>query len=137
MAAPTLFRPIFSNFLSLLFLLLHLGCFVFSPSSSSSQNHSSKKRKHSSNLNSSPPPPSTRLKSSTTNAISSSWSYIKRIFSSNKQKINNTQTHNNPSIQSPCSSTGGEIHLFRQINILCLMHTCFEYLKYLIRTNFN
>ncbi|XP_015080163.1 uncharacterized protein LOC107023861 [Solanum pennellii] len=103
--APTLFRPIFSNFLSLLFLLLHLGCFVFSPSSSSSQNQSSKKRKHSSNLNSSPPPPSTRLKSSTTNAISSSWSYIKRIFSSNKQKIINTQTHNNPSIQSPCSST--------------------------------
>lgn len=95
----TLFRPIFSNFLSLLFLLLHLGCFI------SSQNHSSKKRKLSSNRYSSPPPPSTRLKSSTTNAISSSWSYIKRIFSSNKQKIINIPTHHNPSIQSPCSST--------------------------------
>ncbi|CAN4098757.1 unnamed protein product [Withania somnifera] len=96
--ANTLFRPIFSSFLSLLFLLLHLGCFIFS---SSSQTHPSRKRKLSSHRDSSPPPPPSRLKNSTTNPFSSSWSYIKRIFSSNKpipvQKLT--------SMPSPCSST--------------------------------
>ncbi|XP_059300591.1 uncharacterized protein LOC132052898 [Lycium ferocissimum] len=96
MATP--FRPLFSTFLSVLFLLLHLGCFIFP----------SKKRKLSSHSDFSQQPPTSRLKNSTTVAISSSWSYIKRIFSSNKHdpihKIT-SPTHHNPSISSPCSST--------------------------------
>ncbi|KAK4376079.1 hypothetical protein RND71_006756 [Anisodus tanguticus] len=95
----TLFRPLFSTFLSVLFLLLHLGCFIFS----SSQNNPSKKRKLSSHPNSVQPPPS-RPKNSTI-AISSSWSCIKRIFSSNKPNPITSPTHHNPSIPSPCSST--------------------------------
>ncbi|KAK4355996.1 hypothetical protein RND71_024967 [Anisodus tanguticus] len=93
------FRPLLSTFLSVLFLLLHLGCFIFL----SSQNNPSKKQKLSSHPNSLQPPPK-----STTAAISSSWSYIKRIFSSNKpnpvDKIS-SPTHHKSSIQSPCSST--------------------------------
>ncbi|XP_009630930.1 uncharacterized protein [Nicotiana tomentosiformis] len=92
----TVFRPIFSTFLSVIFLLLHLGCFIFS---SASHNQPSKKRKL---------PSDPHSKNKATKVISSSWSYIKRIFSSKPdpiQKNSTSPTHHNPSIQSPCSST--------------------------------
>ncbi|KAJ0020193.1 hypothetical protein Pint_32576 [Pistacia integerrima] len=61
----------FTKFLSLFLLLLHLGCFIFT--SNTTHPPGTKKRKA--------PSPS-RLKPH--KALYSSWSYIKRIFSSNK-----------------------------------------------------
>lgn len=95
--ANTFFRPSFSSFFSTLFLLLHLGCFITS---------SSRKRKLSSQSHhDSPPPSSSRLKLSTTNPFSTSWSYIRRIFSSNKPNYPLQKANKPSSIPSPSSST--------------------------------
>ncbi|XVE59389.1 hypothetical protein DITRI_Ditri05aG0042800 [Diplodiscus trichospermus] len=74
----------FNRFLSLFILLLHLGCFIFA-----SRDHKkpSKKRR-----------PSPLSPSSASHkphkALSSTWSYLKRIFSSSKANCKNTiQTH--------------------------------------------
>ncbi|KAI5675024.1 hypothetical protein M9H77_05974 [Catharanthus roseus] len=108
---------LFSSFLSLL-LLIHLACFNFTTNSAYRQ---SKKRKisdpFSSNINraghhqSSPPPSSRRLKLTTPKALSSSWSFLKRLFSSKSspstvKSSSPTRPLNKPSsIPSPCSST--------------------------------
>ncbi|GFZ01621.1 zinc finger (C2H2 type) family protein [Actinidia rufa] len=77
------FRPFFSNFLSL--FLLHLGCFIFT-TNSHHHHHLSKKRKASPLSHSSP-----SLKHKTRKALSSSWSFLKRI-------LTRTQTHLNPNL---------------------------------------
>lgn len=94
------FRPLFNNFVSLLlFLFLHLGC--FSLTSNRQKHRNSKKTKISPiSLRSSTSP--SRLKSKPHKALSSSWSFFKRIFSSYTPI---PITHPNPSIGSPCSST--------------------------------
>ncbi|KAK2967054.1 hypothetical protein RJ640_015274 [Escallonia rubra] len=90
-------RPLVTNFFSLLLLLLHLGCFIFT---SSHHQHQSKKRKVSPfSLPRSPTPSLAKL--SPQKALSSSWTYLKRVFSSKP----NTQTHPNPTTPSPSSST--------------------------------
>ncbi|KAL3530859.1 hypothetical protein ACH5RR_010181 [Cinchona calisaya] len=90
-------RPLLSNFLYLLLLLLHLGCFIFT---ASSPHLHSKKRKLPAE---SPPPspPTCRLKITPSKVLSSSWSFVKRIFSS---KPTTTPTSSLP-ILSPSSST--------------------------------
>ncbi|CAA2980220.1 Gastrula zinc finger xFG20-1 [Olea europaea subsp. europaea] len=93
------FRPFFSNFFSIFILLfLHLGCFIVS---SSSHHHHQNRRKrkrspdhHQFSHRSFCPP----------KALSSSWSFIKRIFSSNTIS-SPIQVHKAPSIPSPSSST--------------------------------
>ncbi|PSS09478.1 WD repeat-containing protein [Actinidia chinensis var. chinensis] len=77
------FRPFFSNFLSL--FLLHLGCFIFT-TNSHHHHHLSKKRRASPLSHSSP-----SLKHKTRKALSSSWSFLKRI-------LTRTQTHPNPNL---------------------------------------
>ncbi|GFZ19611.1 zinc finger (C2H2 type) family protein [Actinidia rufa] len=78
------FRPFFNNFFALfLLLLLHFGCFIFTTNSHHHHN-SSKKR------NASPPSHSSpSLKHKTRKALSSSWSFLKRI-------LTRTQTHPTP-----------------------------------------
>ncbi|GLU18819.1 hypothetical protein SLE2022_350960 [Rubroshorea leprosula] len=83
MAKPII-GSFFSKFLSLFLLLLHLGCFVFT--ARDYHQTESKKRKIS-YLSSS----SSRIK--THKALSSSWSYLKRIFSSSKLCKTNTDAH--------------------------------------------
>ncbi|GLT63577.1 hypothetical protein SLA2020_361330 [Shorea laevis] len=83
MAKPII-GSFFSKFLSLVLLLLHLGCFVFTARDYHQQQ--SKKRKIS-YLSSS----SSRIK--THKALSSSWSYLKRIFSSSKLCKTSTDAH--------------------------------------------
>ncbi|KAI7739888.1 hypothetical protein M8C21_026812 [Ambrosia artemisiifolia] len=72
-------RPLFTNFISLFFLLLHLGCFFIFPSSRHHRHRPKPPRK--------PPSSAPFLRVSPTKlkrhkSISSSWSFIKRIFSS-------------------------------------------------------
>ncbi|XP_071737921.1 uncharacterized protein [Rutidosis leptorrhynchoides] len=95
------FNPIFTQFLSLIFILIHLGCFFIFPTSDHHRRRSKTTRKPSSPL----PllrPTATKKPRKT---LSSSWSYIKQIFSSNSSSI----TDNNSSIihhvPSPVSST--------------------------------
>ncbi|CAK9164229.1 unnamed protein product [Ilex paraguariensis] len=93
-------HPLFTSFTSLLLLLLHLGCFTFT----SNHHQQSKKRKFSP-LSPHFPPSSSRLnKLKPTKALSSSWSFLKRIFSS-KPTTPSSETHLNRSIPSPSSST--------------------------------
>ncbi|KAK9069110.1 hypothetical protein SSX86_013226 [Deinandra increscens subsp. villosa] len=74
------FHPLFPNFLSLLFiLLLHLGCFLIFPTSRHHRHRPKPPRK--------PPSPASFLRVSATKlkrhkSITSTWSFIKRIFSS-------------------------------------------------------
>ncbi|KAJ9172477.1 hypothetical protein P3X46_015709 [Hevea brasiliensis] len=72
---------VFNKFLSIFILLLHLGCFIFA-----AKDHQppTKKRKVSSTSSS-----STRLKPH--RALSSSWTYLKRIFSSKTYKTSSSQ----------------------------------------------
>ncbi|XP_010262797.1 PREDICTED: uncharacterized protein LOC104601227 [Nelumbo nucifera] len=77
--ATTTVGSLFNGFIALLLLLLHLGCFVFS---TTADGPSTKKRKVSPQTSTSPSPPP-RLKFNSHKALSSSWSYIKRIFSFN------------------------------------------------------
>ncbi|XP_044470957.1 uncharacterized protein LOC123199957 [Mangifera indica] len=79
MAERRVIGSFFTKFLTLFLLLLHLGCFIFT---SKTHPPGTKKRKGPKaappSLSASP----SRLKPH--KALSSSWSYIKRIFSSNK-----------------------------------------------------
>ncbi|KAH9783801.1 C2H2-type domain-containing protein [Citrus sinensis] len=70
----------FYKFLSLFLLLLHLGCFIFPSNNNPSP---TRKKRKASPLSPSPYSPS-RLKTKPHNALSSSWSYLKRIFSNSK-----------------------------------------------------
>ncbi|KAA8543757.1 hypothetical protein F0562_022066 [Nyssa sinensis] len=97
----TSLRPFFINFLSLFLLLIHLGCFVFT---SNGHRHQSKRRKvtplsPSSQL-------SSRLKLKTHKALSSSWCFLKRIFTS--KLTHNTQTHPNSAIPSSNSARSSQ-----------------------------
>ncbi|KAL5814730.1 hypothetical protein ACOSQ4_025371 [Xanthoceras sorbifolium] len=84
----------FNKFLSLLLLLLlHLGCFIFI---TSNHNNNNKRKPKPSPLS-----PSSRLINKPHKALSSSWSYLKRVFSS--KNIN--QTHpSDPTLTSARSS---------------------------------
>ncbi|KAL2508277.1 zinc finger (C2H2 type) family protein [Forsythia ovata] len=94
------FRPFFSNFFSfLIFIFLHLGCFIFS-----SHHHHQNRRKRKLS-------PDHRHSSSRFNrlnppkALSSSWSFVKRIFSSSKPISSPLHVPKASSIPSPSSST--------------------------------
>ncbi|XAR60715.1 hypothetical protein NMG60_11034194 [Bertholletia excelsa] len=84
-------RPFLNTFVSILLVLIHLGCFVFT-----SNAQPSKKRKASPLHN---PSPSLKLK--TNRALSSSWSFLKRIFTS---KPANATYPNSPARSSRHSS---------------------------------
>ncbi|XP_062172029.1 uncharacterized protein LOC133877654 [Alnus glutinosa] len=74
-----------SKFLSIFILLLHLGCFILT---TSTKDHRHSKKRRASHL--SLPSPSFK----TNKALSSSWSFFKRIFSSKPcQTSSATQTH--------------------------------------------
>uniref|UniRef100_A0A5B6ZPF1 C2H2-type domain-containing protein n=1 Tax=Davidia involucrata TaxID=16924 RepID=A0A5B6ZPF1_DAVIN len=92
-------RPFCINFISL--LLVHLGCFILT----SNGHHQSKRRKATplspSSQSSSP------LKLKTHKALSSSWSFLKRIFTSSKP-THNTQTPPNPTIPSSTSARSSQ-----------------------------
>ncbi|XP_059660848.1 uncharacterized protein LOC132307177 [Cornus florida] len=89
--------PLFTTFVSLLLVvLLHLGCFIFT---SNDHHHQSKKRKLPPLSQLSPSP----LKLKTHKALSSSWSLLKRIFTSKPALP--TQTHPNPTTPSPSISS--------------------------------
>ncbi|KAL6967652.1 hypothetical protein U1Q18_033460 [Sarracenia purpurea var. burkii] len=88
------FRPFFNNFISLLLLVIHLGCFVFT-SNAQPPHHPPKKRKVYCLCHSSTP----SLKLKTTKAFSSSWSFLKRILTNKPTN----QTHQN-SAAIPSSS---------------------------------
>ncbi|KAG4138000.1 hypothetical protein ERO13_D07G107100v2 [Gossypium hirsutum] len=81
MAKPK-FGSFFNKFLSLFILLLHLGCFIFT-----AKDHQKppKKRKHSPLSPSSP-----SHKPHANKSLSSTWSYLKRIFTSSKANCRNT-----------------------------------------------
>ncbi|KAE9598606.1 putative transcription factor C2H2 family [Lupinus albus] len=90
---------IFNNFLSLLFiLLLHLGCFIFI---TKQENSSLKKRKISPLSQPSSP---TNPKFKTHKALSSSWHFIKHLFSIKSTKTTNT-THLSPQSESTAATT--------------------------------
>ncbi|XP_059429934.1 uncharacterized protein LOC132163603 [Corylus avellana] len=75
---------LFNKFFSIFILLLHLGCFILT----TTKDHRPSKKRRGSRL--SRPSPSFK----TTKALSSSWSFFKRIFSSNPcQTSSSTQTH--------------------------------------------
>ncbi|KAJ7964145.1 C2H2-like zinc finger protein [Quillaja saponaria] len=91
----------FNKFLSLLLLILHLGCFIFTSTStstststftstSSTKGHNPPSRKRKITPLSSPSPSHPKLKPR--KALSSSWTFIKHLFSSNSCKPNDTQT---------------------------------------------
>ncbi|EOY33770.1 Zinc finger family protein isoform 1 [Theobroma cacao] len=82
--AKTIGSVFFNKFLSLFILLLHLGCFIFT----AKDHHKPAKKRKASPL--SLPPPSLKPNK----ALSSTWSCLKRIFSSSKANCKNTiQTH--------------------------------------------
>ncbi|XP_022755872.1 uncharacterized protein LOC111303727 [Durio zibethinus] len=84
--AKTNVGSFFNKFLSLFILLLHLGCFIFT---AKVHQKPAKKRKPS-RLSASPDPYSHKPHK----VLSSTWSYLKRIFSSYKANCKNTiQTH--------------------------------------------
>ncbi|XP_057535758.1 uncharacterized protein LOC130813874 [Amaranthus tricolor] len=100
--AKTLTSHLNKLFLSLLLLLLHVGCFIFSSSYYKKNNYDlnlpTKKRKSSNNL-------------SPKKAFSSSWCFIKRVFSPSNKRTNSqtrpptpTNTSTTTSFSSPRSS---------------------------------
>lgn len=100
MAASSNIGSFFNKFFSLfLILLLHLGCFMFT---SNDRPPTRKKRKPS------PLSPTSSLSPSRVKphkALSSSWSYVKRVFSSSKTCKNSTQTRpSTPTLTSARSS---------------------------------
>ncbi|XP_022731060.1 uncharacterized protein LOC111285738 [Durio zibethinus] len=85
--AKTNIGSFFNKFLSLFILLLHLGCFIFT-----ANQKPTKKRK------ASPLSPSHKPHK----ALSSTWSYLKRIFSTSKSNFKNTiQTHPTTAATTP------------------------------------
>ena len=100
----------FNKFLSLLILLLHLGCFIFSTGcggggQESHYNRPSKKRKAPPVLQSSP----SHHNFKTHKAFSSSWTFIKHLFGAKSCEANNAietqpQSINPPSLTSARSS---------------------------------
>lgn len=83
------FGSVFSKFLSLFLLLLHLGCFIFS--AKNQDPHQPSKKRKVSHLSPSSSSSSSRLKPH--RALSSSWSYLKRVFSSSRSCKNSSQLH--------------------------------------------
>ncbi|MBA0594549.1 uncharacterized protein LOC105769626 [Gossypium raimondii] len=75
----------FNKFLSLFILLLHLGCFVFT---AAKDNHKATKKRKSSPLS----PNSHKHRK----ALSSTWTFLKRIFSSKANCINTIQAAHPP-----------------------------------------
>lgn len=115
--AKTNVGSIFNKLLSLFILLLHLGCFIFT--TKDLQKPTNKKRKPASSLspNSSP---NSHHKSQKL-ALSSTWSYLKRIFSSSKANCKNTiQTH--PTITAPTpaltSARNSQQSLVSMVNVI-------------------
>ncbi|KAK9065926.1 hypothetical protein SSX86_015328 [Deinandra increscens subsp. villosa] len=98
--------PIFTKLFSLLFILIHLGCFIIFPTSDRRHRH---RRRSTTRKPSSPLPllrPITTTKRHPHKTLSASWSFIKHIFSSKPT----SQTDGNSSIihhvpASPASST--------------------------------
>ncbi|XP_015873832.4 uncharacterized protein LOC107410860 [Ziziphus jujuba] len=85
------YSSIFNKFLSFFIILVHLGCFLFTTTTTTDDgkerhHQPSKKRKLSVRCNSSP------NNKTTHKAFSSSWSFLKRIFSSKSCK-SSIQTH--------------------------------------------
>ncbi|OMO90495.1 hypothetical protein COLO4_19116 [Corchorus olitorius] len=92
MAKPNI-GSFFNRFLSLFILLLHLGCFIFT---AKDYQKPTKKRKAASPLS----PSSPSLK--THKPLSSTWSYLRRIFTSSKANCKNTiQTHPTITVTAP------------------------------------
>ncbi|XWS71591.1 hypothetical protein CRYUN_Cryun03dG0151200 [Craigia yunnanensis] len=90
--AKTSIGPFFNKFLSLFILLLHLGCFIFT---AKDHQKPTKKRKSS-------PLSHFSLSHKPHKALSSTWSYLKRIFSSSKVNCKNTiQTHPTTTATTP------------------------------------
>ncbi|XP_050237116.1 uncharacterized protein LOC126686877 [Mercurialis annua] len=87
---------VFNNLFSILILFLHLGCFSFAPN----KPPSAKKRKVSPL---SPSSPTTRLKIPH-KPISSSWSYLRRIFSSTTYRTGSQAQSPAPTLASARSS---------------------------------
>ncbi|KAK1437052.1 hypothetical protein QVD17_02837 [Tagetes erecta] len=94
--------PIFTNFISLIFILIHLGCFIIFPTTNHRHRHPKTTRKPSSPL----PllrPTTTKLKPH--KPFFNSWSFIKRVFSKSTSQTdaNSSIIHYAPA--SPTSST--------------------------------
>ncbi|XP_010256618.1 PREDICTED: uncharacterized protein LOC104596971 [Nelumbo nucifera] len=87
-----------NKFAALVLLLVHLGCFIFT----TADGPSSKKRKISPQTTQSPSP--LRPKSKSHETLSSSWSYLKRIFSFKNQK-KDIETHPTTPILSSARSS--------------------------------
>ncbi|KAH9661822.1 C2H2-type domain-containing protein [Citrus sinensis] len=97
----------FYKFLSLFLLLLHLGCFIFPSNNNPSP---TRKKRKASPLSPSPYSPS-RLKTKPHKALSSSWSYLKRIFSNSKAlKPSLSQTSSTSSTSNIISSARSSQH---------------------------
>ncbi|XP_024975542.1 uncharacterized protein LOC112513492 [Cynara cardunculus var. scolymus] len=96
-------RPFLSNFITLLFILLHLGCFIIFPTSRHHRQRPKPARKP-------PSPPRLRRISSPKlkrhKSLSSTWSFFKRIFSSKStSQIIDGNSSIFHQIPSPASST--------------------------------
>ncbi|KAA8549375.1 hypothetical protein F0562_001059 [Nyssa sinensis] len=92
----TTLRPFFTNFISLLLLLLvHSGCFIFTSNGHHRRRHQSKKSQSSSHL---------KLK--THEALSSSLSFLKRIFT--HKPTHGTPTHLKPTTPSATSARSSQ-----------------------------
>lgn len=97
--------PFFTKFLSLLFILIHLGCFIIFPTSD--HHHHRRRRPQNTRKPTSPLPllRPTAPKLKTRKTLSGSWAFIKQIFSSKPT----SETDGNSSIihhvPSPASST--------------------------------
>ncbi|RYR79623.1 hypothetical protein Ahy_A01g004433 isoform A [Arachis hypogaea] len=94
----------FNKFLSMfIILIVHLGCFIFTTSyTSTTTKQASKKRKISPSSHSQPSSPS-HPKFKTHKALSSSWHFIKHLFSTKTKTATTTTTH--PSPQSSTATT--------------------------------
>lgn len=89
---------VFTKFLSIFILLLHLGCFIFT-----AKDHKPPAKKRKVSLLSPISSSSTRLKPR--RALSSSWFYLKRIFSSKTYKTTSSQAQSPvPTLASARSS---------------------------------
>ncbi|KAI3806322.1 hypothetical protein L1987_22221 [Smallanthus sonchifolius] len=96
-------RPVLTKFISILFLLIHLGCFIILPTSDRHRRRPKTTRKPSSPL---PLLRPIATKHKPHKALSASWSFIKRIFSSkptSQTDANSSIIHHVPA--SPASST--------------------------------
>lgn len=95
---------LFNKFLSLLLLLLlHLGCFIFITSNQNKKRKAKPKAKE--KAKPSPLSPSSRLINKPHKALSSSWSYLKSIFSSSSNIKNINQTHSSESTLTSARSS--------------------------------